>query len=85
MRNSIFIAGADKKYGIDYNGVGCVQEVYALVEPCVGIFIDSNKTLLMNSVLIAGGPLILYMAYRMVKGLTRAMKGYRLTNSKTWF
>ncbi len=61
-----------------------MMNVYAVIEPCVDNFLDFNKTLLMNSVLIAGGPIVVYMAYRMVKGLSRAMKGYRLSNPKSW-
>ncbi len=60
------------------------MEVYAIIQPCVESFISFNKTLLMNSVIIAGGPIIIYMAYRMAKGLSRAMKGYRLSNPKSW-
>jgi len=58
--------------------------VYAVIEPCVESFIGFNKTLLMNSVIIAGGPIIIYMAYRMVKGLSRAMRGYRISSPKSW-
>lgn len=62
-----------------------MMDVYAIIEPCVKPFLNLNQTLLINSALIAGAPLILYMAYRMVKGLSRAIKGYRLSDAKTWF
>ena len=74
---------ADK--GVAWAESASTMEVYAIIQPCVNVFIDFNKTLLINSVLIAGVPLILYMAYRMVKGLSRAIKGYRLANEKSWF
>ncbi|MEZ5814908.1 MAG: hypothetical protein R3E13_09380 [Alphaproteobacteria bacterium] len=61
------------------------MEIYAVIEPCIESFISFNKALLTNALLIAGGPVILYMAYRMVKGLSRAVKGYRLSDPKGWF
>jgi len=62
-----------------------VIDIYALTEPCLGNFIDENKVLLINTTVIAGGPIVLYMAFRMIKGLMRAHKGYRLANPKDWF
>ena len=61
-----------------------MMAVYGVIEPCVENFLDFNHTVLMNSLIIAGGPPILYMVYRMAKGLGRAMKGYRLSNPKSW-
>ena len=61
-----------------------MADVYAVIEPCVEPFIRSNKTLLINAVIIAGGPLVLYMFYRLAKGVSRAIKGYRLSNAKSW-
>lgn len=70
--------------GIAWMESAGVMEVYAIIEPCVAPFLDTNKTLLMNALLIAGGPVIIYMTYRIAKGVGRAMKGYRLANPKSW-
>lgn len=61
-----------------------MMDIYAVIEPCVAPFIDSNYILLKNALLIAGGPPVLYMVYRIAKGVGRAMKGYRLANPKSW-
>lgn len=62
-----------------------IHDIYPIIEPCVTPFVDANKVLLMNCVVIAGAPLMIYMGYRFTKGVMRAMKGYRLANSKGWF
>ncbi|MCB1721080.1 MAG: hypothetical protein H6860_06225 [Rhodospirillales bacterium] len=62
-----------------------MMEVYGLIEPCVEGFILGNKVLFINSVVIAGAPVVLYMTYRLIKGLSRASKGYRLAKPKGWF
>lgn len=61
------------------------MEVYAFVTPCMESFMQTNKTLFINSVIIAAAPILLYMAYRMIKGLSRAIKGYRLAKPQVWF
>ena len=60
-------------------------EAYAMAEPCVEDFINGNYSVFMISMLIAGGPVILYLGYRFLKGLSRALKGYRLADPKEWF
>ncbi|HOO80903.1 MAG TPA: hypothetical protein PK513_00175 [Alphaproteobacteria bacterium] len=62
-----------------------MMEVYGLVEPCVEGFITENKVLFINAVVIAGAPVVIYMTYRLIKGLSRASKGYRLAKPKGWF
>lgn len=59
-------------------------ELYALAGPCMDSFIALNSALFNLCVLIAGGPLIVYMAYRFIKGVSRAAKGYRLAAPKAW-
>ena len=71
--------------GLEWVENAGVMQVYAVAEPCLDSFLHSNKTLLMNAMIIAGGPIVIYMAYRMAKGVSRAMKGYRLADAKTWF
>jgi len=70
--------------GVEWMENASMMAVYTLMQPCLDNFLGSNKTLLTNAVIIAGGPIVVYMAYRMVKGLSRAMKGYRLSNPKSW-
>ena len=60
------------------------MQIYAQIEPCIEGFIAFNHAALMNATLIAGLPLMLYLGYRFTKGLGRAMKGYRLSNPKSW-
>ncbi len=62
-----------------------MQEMYTFIEPCMDDFIGSNHVLLMNTMLIIALPLMVYMGYRLAKGLLRAMKGYRLAKPRSWF
>ncbi len=62
-----------------------MMEIYGVTEPCMDRFLESNGTLLMNAMIIAGAPVIIYMTYRLAKGVSRATKGYRLSDSKSWF
>ena len=71
--------------GVAWMESASMMDVYTIVEPCVGDFLDANKVLFLNAVLIAGAPLVIYMTYRLASGLSRATKGYRLSNSKAWF
>lgn len=59
--------------------------IWGAAEPCFDNFINENFKLLSISALVAAGPIILYFAYRYAKGLTRALKGYRIMNAKAWF
>jgi hypothetical protein len=62
-----------------------IYETYTVVQPCIHGFIETNKTLLIHAVIIAGGPVLIYMGYRFYKGLSRALKGYMLAENKNWF
>ena len=59
-------------------------EFYPLAEPCVDGFISANYNILIVSVAIAAGPPLLYLSYRFIKGVSRAVKGYRLANPTSW-
>ncbi|MFK7839808.1 MAG: hypothetical protein AB8B83_05700 [Bdellovibrionales bacterium] len=61
------------------------MEFYGYAKPCIDAFIQSNYNTLMISVAIAAGPPLLYIAFRFVKGVSRAVKGYRLADVKSWF
>lgn len=71
--------------GLDWAENAGMMEIYALIQPCVTPFIDDNMTVLLNAVALAGAPPVLYMAYRMARGLSRAIKGYRVVHPKSWF
>lgn len=58
--------------------------IYKLAEPCVADFISFNRNALMVAVLIGAAPPLIYMAYRFIRGVSRAVKGYRLANPKSW-
>jgi len=53
--------------------------------PCAESFVETNKTLFIRSTIFAGGPLVIYVGYRLAKGLSRALKGHRIGNVKNWF
>ena len=60
------------------------DDLIHLATPCMNAFLKTNQTLLYTSAALAGAPMILYIIYRFGYGLTRAMKGYRVANVKTW-
>ena len=62
-----------------------VAEAENILAPCMEDFMNVNHRLFLHSALIAGGPLIVYLGYRFVKGIARAAKGYRLADPKSWF
>jgi uncharacterized membrane protein len=43
-----------------------------------------NKNLIVLSSLVTIGPAMLYFVYRIANGLSRAMRGYRIANPKSW-
>lgn len=61
------------------------QGIYDVIQPCIHGFIALNETLLINGVIIAGGPVLIYMGYRLYKGLHKALGGYILPENKNWF
>jgi len=61
-----------------------MQQFYDLAAPCIDDFIVQNKSALMVSVAIAGGPPLIYLAYRFIKGVSRARGGYRIAEPKAW-
>ena len=62
------------------------QEVLPLIEPCVEAFVESNKSVLYSSALIASAPVLAYLAFRFWHGL-RAAKERRPPPGlpKSWF
>ena len=59
--------------------------IEAAVKPCIGEFMHANMPYFIKGAVIAGGPLVVYMAYRLAKGISRASKGHRVGDLKSWF
>lgn len=55
------------------------------VKPCMTAFISDNLLALINATLVGAGPVVIYMVYRIIKGLSRATKGHRIGDVKNWF
>ena len=58
--------------------------VWGSSEPCMNNFINENFRLLTIAAIIAALPVLIYFGYRYGKGLSRAMKGYRMKDAKSW-
>lgn len=69
----------------DHMAMVKIAELSALFGPCMDAFVRLNFTPLVLSMLIAGGPLLLYALVRFSRGLSRAAKGYRIAKPKAWF
>ena len=59
-------------------------EFYEMSRPCIEDFIALNYNTLIIAVGIAAGLPLVYLAYRLFKGASRAMKGYRLPETTSW-
>lgn len=66
-------------------GSGDVSALIPLFEPCLNGFININYNAFVVAVIIAAMPPMAYLAYRFVRGLSRAIKGYRISDPKGWF
>lgn len=53
--------------------------------PCWANYWQKNIMIFITGGVIAAGPILIYFAIRYIRGLTRAMKGYRVANPKAWF
>ena len=71
--------------GASFAANASFHDIWIASEPCYNNFINENFSLLTHSAIIAAGPVIIYFGYRYAKGLTRAMKGYRIMNPTGWF
>jgi uncharacterized membrane protein len=47
-------------------------------------YLKANQAVLIKASAVAIGPAILYFVYRVANGMSRAAKGYRLANPKSW-
>jgi uncharacterized membrane protein len=61
------------------------EQIMHLSQPCMNDFIAANMNGLVLAGLVGIVPILIYFAYRYVKGLMRALNGYRLADPKAWF
>lgn len=62
-----------------------ITEMSEVAAPCLDAFIADNFQTIAQAALITIIPTLLYFIFRYVKGLSRAIKGYRVANPKNWF
>jgi uncharacterized membrane protein len=60
------------------------EYLYQLFQPCIDNFMDKNLGLIITIGILCAGPVIVYFVYRLAQGLSRAMKGRRMSNTKNW-
>jgi uncharacterized membrane protein len=56
-----------------------------MMMPCIEPFLIANRILFLKAGLAAGGPTILYLVLRLLRGLARARRSERFANPKSWF
>ena len=61
------------------------QAMAAALQPCIGNFMSANMRVFLTAGIAAGVPVVLYLVYRVARGVGRAQKGYRLENVQHWF
>lgn len=60
-------------------------EIESVATKCVTDVVRTNMTTLIVSAVVTAMPILIYFAARYIRGLTRAMRGYRVANPKAWF
>ena len=78
---------ADKlaSQGIDFAANATYAQVWEMSSSCFNAFINANLNMLIVAGVITILPILIYFAVRFVRGLSRAIKGYRLANPRAWF
>ncbi len=61
------------------------QKIKASLQGCMDEYLRVNLMTLIVSGVIIIGPVVVYFAVRFVRGFSRAVKGYRVANEKSWF
>jgi uncharacterized membrane protein len=61
------------------------MKMTAVVTPCVPPFVDTNRMVFINALMIAALLPMAYFAWRMAKGLNRALRGHRMGDGHKWF
>lgn len=60
------------------------EAVLKLAQPCMANFIESNKSALIISMIITAGLPLLYIGWRLIYGLSRALKNQAIENPYKW-
>lgn len=55
-----------------------------MMQPCIDEYIHGNMNEIVTALLIAGGLPLLYFVFRLAKGLSRARKGHRIGDVKSY-
>ncbi len=61
------------------------QEILDQIAPCMNDFMAINHTVLTLALAISAVPVIIFLFIRLYRGLSRANKGYRISNVTSWF
>lgn len=59
-------------------------DLFSQSQPCMDEFMNANYQGFVMYAALAGGPILIYFLYRFTKGLSRAIKGYRVPDPKAW-
>lgn len=59
--------------------------LHSVMEGCYDNFISANLRHIIIATAIAAGPLVIYLGFRLAKGLSRARKNHRIGDVKSWF
>ncbi|MGB4107249.1 MAG: hypothetical protein WBK55_05585 [Alphaproteobacteria bacterium] len=77
----------------------CLDQILSMADPaaiesfamnfmgttCWAEYWQTNLAAFIVAFIITAAPVLLYFAVRYVRGVTRAMRGYRVANPKSWF
>jgi hypothetical protein len=55
-----------------------------MIAPCMDNFMSVNHRIFSLATVISGIPLMIYLAWRLARGISRARDGYRIANLKHW-
>ncbi len=66
------------------SGAADMTAMELAVKPCMDEFMSTNMTYFINGAVMGAGPVVIYLGYRLSKGLARALKGHRIGNVKSW-
>lgn len=61
------------------------QEMMDQIMPCMNDFMTINHSVFTLALAISAIPVIIFLFIRLYRGLSRANKGYRISNVKSWF
>ena len=60
-------------------------EMMEIFRGCYNGYMDANFNLFILTGVLTGGPILIYFSIRFIRGLSRALKNYRVAQPKSWF